>query len=315
MSVSEFSVNAGLGNVNLFSLVRYFEESKILQKLHGYYEARVHEYNLKAGVSVEEDLGDSAVSVVQPFLSFLMCLTEAEGDGRIALYREEKTGQAKLSYQLLNASAHFKEVVEEAHAVVLAGGTMQPMTDYIQQLMPGLPAKRLRTLSVGHVVPDENILPLTLSRGPTGVAFDLRHGSRSSPALMEELARVVLNVTSVVPDGVVLFLPSYSYEEELFQFWLAKGYIDKIEKKKKVLREPRESANTDAVLEEFAHHINNNYEHGRAGETTAQESAPANRCTGALLLSVVGGKLSEGINFADGLGRCVMVAGLPFANA
>jgi chromosome transmission fidelity protein 1 len=315
MSVSEFSVNAGLGNVNLFSLVRYFEESKILQKLHGYYEARVHEYNLKAGVSVEEELSDSAVSVVQPFLSFLMCLTEAEGDGRIALYREEKTGQAKLSYQLLNASAHFKEVVEEAHAVVLAGGTMQPMTDYIQQLMPGLPAKRLRTLSVGHVVPDENILPLTLSRGPTGVAFDLRHGSRSSPALMEELARVVLNITSVVPDGVVLFLPSYSYEEELFQFWLAKGYIDKIEKKKKVLREPRESANTDAVLEEFAHHINNNYEHGRAGETKAQESAPANRCTGALLLSVVGGKLSEGINFSDGLGRCVIVAGLPFANA
>ena len=44
------------------------------------------------------------------------------------MYREEKTGQAKLSYQLLNASAHFKEVVEQAHAVVLAGGTMQPMT-------------------------------------------------------------------------------------------------------------------------------------------------------------------------------------------
>ena len=35
MSVSEFSIKAGLGNVNLFSLVRYFEESKILQKLHG----------------------------------------------------------------------------------------------------------------------------------------------------------------------------------------------------------------------------------------------------------------------------------------
>ena len=55
-------------------------------------------------------------------------------------------------------------------------------------------------------------------------------------------------VTSVVPDGVVLFLPSYSYEEELYQFWLAKGYIDKMEKKKKVLREPRASSNTDAVL-------------------------------------------------------------------
>lgn len=68
-----------------------------------------------------------------------------------------------------------------------------------------------------------------------------------------------------------------------------------IERKKKILYESREAAaTTDALLQEY---------------TEAVELG-----SGALLLSVVGGKLSEGINFSDRLGRGVLIIGLPFPN-
>ena len=55
-------------------------------RAHGQECLRMHvltrRIRLYTQILAEEELGDSAVSVVQPFLTFLMCLTEAEDDGR-----------------------------------------------------------------------------------------------------------------------------------------------------------------------------------------------------------------------------------------
>lgn len=68
-----------------------------------------------------------------------------------------------------------------------------------------------------------------------------------------------------------------------------------IEQKKPVLCETRETTTkTDELLQQYTETIQSG--------------------SGALLLSVVGGKLSEGINFSDKLGRGVLMVGLPFPN-
>ena len=42
---------------------------------------------------------------------------------------------------------------------------------------------------------------------------------RTDPAQMRELGRVLCNAASVVPQGMVVFLPSFAYASQLRQFW------------------------------------------------------------------------------------------------
>lgn len=75
-----------------------------------------------------------------------------------------------------------------------------------------------------------------------------------------------------------------------------KKVIDTISAKKDVYIEPRNSSDTEKILDEYSKSI----------KTSLKK--------GAIIFSVIGGKLSEGMNFADDLGRCVIVVGLPFPN-
>lgn len=73
--------------------------------------------------------------------------------------------------------------------------------------------------------------------------------------------------------------------------------FSRIEKHKSIVYETnqkKDNNNTDDVLLDYTKKIQSG--------------------SGALLLSVVGGRLSEGINFSDKLGRGVLIIGLPFPN-
>lgn len=180
---------------------------------------------------------------------------------------------------------------------------MSPMSDYTSHLFPYLQSPSITTLSCGHVIPKTNLVAWNLSSGPGGRTkeFEFTYKHRDDGEMIDELGRALLNICNIVPDGIVVFFPSYSFLETVTKRWSPlptsssshNSIWQRLEGKKVIFQEKKE-VGVDAVLSEYAKAID-------AGK-------------GGLLLSVVGGKMSEGINFSDRLGRCVVIVGLPFPN-
>ncbi|KAJ5692097.1 hypothetical protein N7462_001520 [Penicillium macrosclerotiorum] len=233
---ADLMAGKGVDQINPYKLSRYLQESKLARKVDGYVES--------AQESRDAHSRDkTSVPVLFHIQSFLLPLMNPSEEGRL-FYQKNQNG-VQLRYMLLDPTNHFREIVEDARAVILAGGTMSPITD---------------------------------------------------------LGRTIATLCQVIPDGVVAFFPSYDYLSLVVNVWKkhipngnGETTLGLIEKKKKILYESRDTViTTDALLREY---------------TEAVESG-----SGALLLSVVGGKLSEGINFSDRLGRGVLIIGLPFPN-
>lgn len=121
---------------------------------------------------------------------------------------------------------------------------------------------------------------------------------------IEELGRLLCNLVAVVPEGMIVFFSSFDYEAQVYAVWRSSDILPRILKKKRVFREPRSNSDVENVLNEYKETIIS------SGGIRKEDSG----FNGALLLAVVGGKISEGINFSDGMARCVVMVGLPYPN-
>ncbi|KXG45709.1 Helicase-like, DEXD box c2 type [Penicillium griseofulvum] len=293
VQTSDLMAGKGVDQINPYKLSRYLQESKLARKVDGYLEA-----------SQQSQPGRPRDKVTMPVLfhiqSFLLPLMNPSEEGR--LFYQKSQDDVSLNYMLLDPTNHFREIAEDARAVILAGGTMSPMSDYVNHLFSYLPPERLETFSYGHVIPKSNLVAQSLTQGLMGNEFDFTYEARNSEKMITDLGRTIATLCQIIPDGVVAFFPSYDYLSHVLSVWKkpipngnGQSTLNLLERKKKILYESREAvATTDDLLREY---------------TEAVESG-----SGALLLSIVGGKLSEGINFSDKLGRGVFIIGLPFPN-
>lgn len=299
----------GIDQLNLFKLIKYIHESKLAFKVESY-ASHVEEQDAAADTS----RSSPSSPVLHALSSFVAALTNPSDEGRIFYEKQSAVPSSildiKLSYLLLSPTHAFSSIATSARAVILAGGTMSPFEDYKTHLFPYLAPDKITTLSCGHVIPDANLCvwPLAatkLNATNSNELFEFSFSRRSDKSMIMKLGQALLNMCAVVPDGVIVFFPSYGYLDQVVDEWQAieasqsgKSIWTRLQARKAVFRETK-GGSSDEVLDEYTRAILD----------------PTNTGTrGALLLSVVGGKMSEGINFSDRLGRLVVIVGLPYPN-
>jgi chromosome transmission fidelity protein 1 len=112
-----------------------------------------------------------------------------------------------MKYLLLNPAEHFREVVDDARSVVLAGGTLAPVRygsfyrrllyrlvrlvrqigDFVDQLF-SYAAERVSSLSCDHIVPRDHVLSCAVGVGPRGGKLEFTFQSRGDKAMVSLVA-------------------------------------------------------------------------------------------------------------------------------
>ncbi|XP_012941013.1 general transcription and DNA repair factor IIH helicase subunit XPD [Aplysia californica] len=193
-----------------------------------------------------------------------------------------------MNFSCLDATIAVKPIFDRFQTVVVTSGTLSPLDMYpkILDFQPVTMATFTMTLA------RPCICPMIVSKGNDQVAMSSKFETREDIAVTRNYGNLLVDMVTVVPDGVVCFFTSYIYMETIVAAWYEQGIIDQILKHKLLFIETQDAAETSLALLNYQKACEN----GR----------------GAVLLSVARGKVSEGIDFDHHYGRAVIMFGVPY---
>lgn len=205
-----------------------------------------------------------------------------------------------LGYWCLDTAVAMRLAVRQVSCMLLTSGTLSPMEHFAAELGVGFPIQH----TGAHVVDESQVRALIMCRGPKNQILEGSYDFRNSQDYRLNLGLAIVNLVRVVPDGALVFFPSYAAMNATIEWWRTtpveqnKTLWGMLADLKTLFVEPSDSSELPVTVQMFQAAVD---EH-KDGK-------------GALLFAVARGKVSEGIDFADRHGRAVIMTGIPFANS
>nr|XP_016931748.1 regulator of telomere elongation helicase 1 homolog [Drosophila suzukii] len=211
------------------------------------------------------------------------------GKGSIAAASSSSKVAKIINFWCFNPGFGMEQLLNtQVRSVILTSGTLAPLKPLIAEL--AIPVAQ--HLENPHIVDHSQVYVKIIGTGPDRQQLISNYTNRDNPKYISSLGQTILNVSRIVPDGLLVFFPSYPMLNKCVDAWQASGLWADISGKKPIFLEPRSKDQFTSTMEEFYQAIRDS--------------------KGAVFMAVCRGKVSEGLDFADRNGRAVIITGLPF---
>ncbi|KAE8752829.1 regulator of telomere elongation helicase 1-like 3 [Frankliniella occidentalis] len=214
---------------------------------------------------------------------------------------EEKKKVPTFSFWCFDAGVIMRFLQKRGvHSFIVTSGTLSPLPPLTRSL--GIPFEI--ELQNDHVIRKPQVLALSIG-GVEGVPLRASYINRKNngETLYPAFGKLVLKVANFSPKGLLIFFTSGEAKLECIESWRNSPYqpgtslFDAIDKIKPIYQEPKDASKLPGLQNSFSQKI---------------EDPGSN---GACMIGVLRGKVSEGLDFKDDLGRAVIIFGVPFLSS
>lgn len=175
------------------------------------------------------------------------------------------------------------------YSIILTSGTLSPLNSFATELAIPFPVR----LENPHIISDKQVFVSIVSKGSDGTPLNCSYENRSNEKYLHSLGQTLCNFVRIIPDGVLVFFPSYAVLKSCVDYWTSSGIFTNITLQKAVVREGQRDLDFTSLIQSY------------------YENVDSSEKRGCVLLAVCRGRVSEGMDFADQYARAAIVIGLP----
>ncbi len=224
------------------------------------------------------------LSYTSSVVSYLKQLIETKGRDDYAhfiLKTESKAGNIvpKLLTQSLDPRTITGELLEKVHMSVSLSGTLDPIEAYTSLI--GIPDEKLKNLSLPSPYKKENHVTLVIDKVSSKLEDRI-------PATFITMLDVITEVAESTPKNVGIFCASYVVMRSILETGLERA----LSKPLYIAHQGMSSRDNDKLIQDFKNE---------------------SRRKGGVLISVLGGRSSEGSDYPAGEMQSVIIIGIPYA--